>query len=269
MEAEALADRTYLRIDVDRARDLLAHRKMLVLDVRDPKSYAAAHIDSAMHVTSANLDPLILRTPRNTPILIYCYHGNASRSYAQIFSDFGFREIYSLDGGYEAWRSAQASSQDALRAWLRQHGFTDGNIDGVIDHRVTPLMRASRAGNKEAVAALIRAGANVHARNADGNNALWHACIDGSVPIVEALIAAGIDVDNQNCYGATCLMCAALRSKASLVARLLAAGASVAPRTRDGLTAIDMATTIECGELLRAALHGAMSQIRQIPGSLS
>jgi rhodanese-related sulfurtransferase len=101
----------YLRIGVDSARSLLARGGVLLLDVRDPQSFAAEHIDSAVHVTGATLDRFILQTPKDTPVLIYCYHGNASRSYAQIFIDFGFREVYSLDEGYEGWRTAQAMSE--------------------------------------------------------------------------------------------------------------------------------------------------------------
>jgi rhodanese-related sulfurtransferase len=64
---------------------------------------------SAQHVVGAEFDRLVARTPRTTPILIYCYHGNASRAYAQILTDFGFRQAYSIDGGYEAWCSALGS----------------------------------------------------------------------------------------------------------------------------------------------------------------
>ena len=39
---------------------------------------------------------------KDVPILIYCYHGNASQTYAQAFVDFRFSEVYSIDGGYAA-----------------------------------------------------------------------------------------------------------------------------------------------------------------------
>lgn len=96
----------YQRVDVNRARTLAQQSETLVLDVRDERSFAAGHIDSAIHVTSVSIDPVISQTPRQTPVLIYCYHGIASQTYAQMFIDFGFRTVYSLDGGYEAWRAA-------------------------------------------------------------------------------------------------------------------------------------------------------------------
>ncbi len=95
----------FQRIDVAGAETLLSRRDPLVLDARDAGSFAKSRIDGAQPVSSANLGAVIGATAKTRPILIYCYHGNASREYAQTFSDFGFMEVYSLDGGYEAWRT--------------------------------------------------------------------------------------------------------------------------------------------------------------------
>jgi rhodanese-related sulfurtransferase len=34
--------------------------------------------------------------------LIYCYHGNASQNWAQMFADFGFTDVCDLIGGHAA-----------------------------------------------------------------------------------------------------------------------------------------------------------------------
>ena len=90
-------------VDIASAEVLLARRDLVLLDARDAGSFEQSHIDGAQHLSSANLSAVLSDTARARPILIYCYHGNASREYAQIFSDFAFSEVYSLDGGYEAW----------------------------------------------------------------------------------------------------------------------------------------------------------------------
>ena len=36
-------------------------------------------------------------------IVIYCYHGITSQGVAAHMADQGFEDVYSLDGGYEAW----------------------------------------------------------------------------------------------------------------------------------------------------------------------
>jgi len=89
--------------------DALRRGGAMVLDARDPRAFAASHVDGALPLSTATLSALISETPRSQPIAIYCYHGNASREYAAIFADFGFTDVVSLDGGFEAWAAACGS----------------------------------------------------------------------------------------------------------------------------------------------------------------
>ena len=91
------------RIKVSEARLLLRREDLTVFDMRDEASFAQGHIDGARYLSNANLEEAIMKTPRDKPVLIYCYHGNASQTGAQIFTDFGFLEVYDLIGGYESW----------------------------------------------------------------------------------------------------------------------------------------------------------------------
>jgi ankyrin repeat protein len=100
---------------------------------------------------------------------------------------------------------------------------------------------------------LIEAGADLHAVNADGNQALWLACVTENVETMGVLIEAGIDVQHVNATGATPLMFAASSGRARAVARLLAAGADPLLDTGLGLTAMDMASTAECLRQMRDA----------------
>jgi thiosulfate/3-mercaptopyruvate sulfurtransferase len=228
-----------------------------VLDVRDAESFARGHIAGARNASNATLSEVIDKTPKSASILIYCYHGNASREYAQIFSDFGFAQVHSLDGGYEAWRTRRSAestvTEEALQRWLKERGFSPHDINAVIDNGTTPLMKASHKGEGSVGRMLIEAGAQLDARNADGNNALWLACVGGHLDIIDMLIDAGIDIDNRNDNGATPLMYAASSGKADVIGRLLAHGADIGPETLDGFTALDLAATVECLTLLRRA----------------
>ncbi len=104
-------------INIRSAELLLERIDLLVLDARDAGTFDESHIDRAQLLSSATLTAF-LNSNRDRPILIYCYHGNASREYAQIFSDFGFSEVYSLEGGYQAWctRSARENLPVAITA---------------------------------------------------------------------------------------------------------------------------------------------------------
>ncbi|MDU1689873.1 MAG: ankyrin repeat domain-containing protein [Bradyrhizobium sp.] len=258
----------FQRIDVGQAAELLLRDDVLRFDVRDRASFNAAHITGAQHLTQGNLSALISGTTRRTPILIYCYHGHASQEYAQTFSDFGFAEVYSLDGGYEAWRqrvpaqNGSANVGPTLAAWLAAEGFPADGVDARIANRTTPLMKAAYLGNVANIRELLAAGAAVAAINADGNNALWLACVGQHLDAIDALVEAGIDLDNRNDNGATALMYASSSGRADVVAHLLAKGADISAETLDGFTALDMAASLECLSLLR---HAAKATARPVP----
>jgi ankyrin repeat protein len=140
---------------------------------------------------------------------------------------------------------------DAFTTFLAQYGFDPGDLDAAREHDLTPLMRAALLGRLDLIEPLLARGVSLHARNADGNNALWLACVSNQRSTVERLIAAGIDLDNQNDTGATALMYAASSGKDAMVALLLQAGADPHLCNQDGSKAVDMAASLACLELLR------------------
>jgi rhodanese-related sulfurtransferase len=248
----------YRCVGVDAAADLLRRDDVLRLDVRDAASFEKGHVEGAQHVSHANLSALITGTAKSKPILIYCYRGHASREYAQTFSDFGFAEVYSLDGGYGEWSKTQhavdaAPLDEALCRWLAAQGLPANDVNAVIASETTPLMKAAHQAQGAVVRELLAAGARLETKNADGNNALWLACVGSHLDVIDLLVEAGIDIDNRNLNGATALMYASSSGKAAVVAHLLAKGADTAPETLDGFTALDMAATEECLALLRRA----------------
>ncbi len=248
----------YRRIAVKEAADLMAGGRALVFDVRAADAFAAGHMEGARHLTFSGLSEVIGGTARARPVLFYCYHGNVSREFAQALSDFGFAEVYSLDGGYEAWKSfaragLAATPDAALARWLESLGAPAGDVNARAENAMTPLMKAARDGLADMVGLLIDAGAEIEARNSDGNTALWLACVGSQLDVIDRLAAAGINLDNRNDNGATALMYSASAGKAQVVARLLALGADPSPETPDGFCALDLCATRECLDLLRHA----------------
>lgn len=258
----------YQCISVHEAHVLIQRSDVLVLDARDDASFREARIKGAQQLSIRNLSMVISQTRNDRPIVIYCYHGYASREYAQVFSDFGFSEVYSVDGGYKAWSEekypmAYARLDASVRQWLADQGFPQDDINSIIVNETTPLMRASHKGDIDTVGLLIQAGARLNARNADGNNALWLACVGGHPDIIDVLTKAGIEIDNQNDNGATALMYAASAGKADIVQCLLERGASTDLATLDGFTPLDLASTADCLALIRRATRpGRIARIR-------
>lgn len=141
-----------------------------------------------------------------------------------------------------------------LAAFLAEHGFTPGNINAPqADGRFTPLMRAAKLGRLDMVDELLALGVDLAVLNADGCNALWLACYNGSHELIERLIAAGIDIDVQNGNGASCLMYVASNSKPDLVKLLLEKGANPNLRNFDDSSALDLAASLACLKLLKKA----------------
>jgi thiosulfate sulfurtransferase len=93
------------QIDVHKARELLAEGKANVVDIRDPGAYAQGHIPSAVHLSDDKVDDFIQKTDKETPLIVCCYHGNSSQGASVYFANQGFKESYSLIGGYSAWNS--------------------------------------------------------------------------------------------------------------------------------------------------------------------
>jgi rhodanese-related sulfurtransferase len=213
---------------------LAAHPQALLLDAREAQHHAQGHLAGSVRLDGRNHERLLLREPKQRPVFVYCYHGNASQAYAQMFADFGFAIVSDLIGGWEAWRQMQ------------QRTDAHGN---------TPLMQAAWRGQADRVAALLAQGVDLAATNADGNNALWLACVSNDAALVTLLARAGVPIDQQNHTGASCLMYAASSGKPAIVRTLLALGANPRLRTQDDFSALDMAADVDSLRLLQRADH--------------
>lgn len=80
-----------------------------IFDIRDPQSFSNGHIDGAVHLSNDNIQQLITETPTDSSVVIYCYHGISSQQAAQYFVAQGFEDVYSMDGGFEAWRMQESN----------------------------------------------------------------------------------------------------------------------------------------------------------------
>ncbi len=102
---------TFQCISASTALDLCRNDPVpAIFDVRDMANYQRGHLDGAAQLSEDRLMAWMRRLAKDAPVLIYCYHGNASKVFAQMFVDFRYTEVYSVDGGYEALLAAQASA---------------------------------------------------------------------------------------------------------------------------------------------------------------
>jgi len=92
-------------INVQEARQKLTDDNALLVDIRDPQSFAAGHAIGAFHLTNDSLPAFMATADLNSPVLVMCYHGNSSKSAAQYLLGQGFSAAYSIDGGFAAWNT--------------------------------------------------------------------------------------------------------------------------------------------------------------------
>lgn len=100
-------------ISVQQAQQKLAGGSALLVDIRDPQSFAAGHASGAFHLTNDSLPAFIAQAESAAAVLVMCYHGNSSKGAAQYLLTQGFAEAYSIDGGFDAWRTAFPQQVDA------------------------------------------------------------------------------------------------------------------------------------------------------------
>ena len=106
---------TFQRIAPEQARQLRENGAQVV-DIRDPQSFAVGHISGSRHIDNHSVADFIAAADLDAPLVVVCYHGNSSQSAAAYFIQQGFSDVYSLDGGFELWRSvypADTSSGEA------------------------------------------------------------------------------------------------------------------------------------------------------------
>lgn len=94
----------FKRIKKSEAEKVLAdnHEAMLI-DIRDKSDYMVENDSRSFHLSGENLNEFMMRTEKTVPLVVMCYHGISSQRIADYLVAQGFSEVYSLDGGYEAW----------------------------------------------------------------------------------------------------------------------------------------------------------------------
>ena len=73
-----------------------------LIDVRTPAEWELARIEGATLMTEA-LAEVMMRWPKDTPIVCYCHLGQRSLDAASYFAGHGFTEVRSMTGGIDTW----------------------------------------------------------------------------------------------------------------------------------------------------------------------
>ncbi|AWX99810.1 thiosulfate sulfurtransferase [Marinomonas primoryensis] len=93
---------TYTCIDISDALPIIENNGAIV-DIRDLVSFETSHMTNAISLTNDNVQNFIDSAEKSQPIIVCCYHGNSSKGAAEYLASQGFKEVYSLNGGFSQW----------------------------------------------------------------------------------------------------------------------------------------------------------------------
>jgi monothiol glutaredoxin len=73
-----------------------------LIDVRPPEERAQASIGSPFRTFDDGIE-VLSQLPKDTPLAFLCHSGGRSARVAEHFRGLGFRQVYNVDGGIDAW----------------------------------------------------------------------------------------------------------------------------------------------------------------------
>lgn len=96
------------RINVAEAKDMVATGEYEVIDVRNPDEFHSGHLPGATLIPVNNVFARREELPKEKKIIFVCAVGQRSALAAEMAAASGLQpdQLYSLDGGTDAWRKA-------------------------------------------------------------------------------------------------------------------------------------------------------------------
>ncbi len=158
---------------------------------------------------------------------------------------------------YPIFLATFAGNADIVDRLRKEGDHVDDKMNLLGFATLTPMLALATSNRTDAVRALLDAGARVDEADGDGITILSWAAISNRVEIARLLIERGADVNHVDRKGMTPLLYAASIDfgDSAMIDLLLKSGAKAGARTKEGLTALDLAYKYNHNHLL-ASLEG-------------
>ena len=99
-------------IEANAAKDFVGrHENAVIMDVRTPVEYEMSHITGSVNVNvqDESFEDMVVALDPNKTYIVHCTKnpadGRSSRA-LETLKSLGFKHLYSLEGGYVAWKDA-------------------------------------------------------------------------------------------------------------------------------------------------------------------
>ncbi|HKP73359.1 MAG TPA: rhodanese-like domain-containing protein [Pyrinomonadaceae bacterium] len=101
-------------LDVEEAREhLQANPEARLIDVREDNEWQAGHAAGAQHLGRGIIERDIEQAvpDKQAELILYCGGGFRSALAADNLQRIGYTNVYSMDGGWKAWKESGAPTQ--------------------------------------------------------------------------------------------------------------------------------------------------------------
>src|SRR5688572_9522761 len=101
-------------VTVDETRErMAANTGVRLIDVREDNEWQAAHAAGAEHLGKGIIERDIeVQVPdKSTELILYCGGGFRSALAADVLQQMGYSNVFSMAGGWKAWKDAGAPAE--------------------------------------------------------------------------------------------------------------------------------------------------------------
>ncbi|KAK2608367.1 hypothetical protein QQS21_003052 [Conoideocrella luteorostrata] len=136
------------------------------------------------------------------------------------------------------WHSVMGNQETLVETLLARSNV---EVDSVSNAGLTPLLWAVANALERMVQLLLENGANIEAKDSDGNTSLSTACMKGKFGIAKLLLESGANIEIRNVSGLTPLSIACWHEANDVARLLIQRGANIEAKDPDGNTSLSTA----------------------------
>jgi molybdopterin/thiamine biosynthesis adenylyltransferase/rhodanese-related sulfurtransferase len=122
-------------VTVQQVNDLLTNngKSYVLLDVREKDEWREGHLEGALSLPRGFLEIKVETAvpDKSAPIITYCAGGTRSLLAGKILKEMGYQDVYSMAGGYSAWKNAGLK-------WVQDFQYTPEQLVRYSRHFLLP-----------------------------------------------------------------------------------------------------------------------------------
>ncbi|UTW63842.1 rhodanese-like domain-containing protein [bacterium SCSIO 12741] len=94
-------------ISVDEFNTMKSEKPGIILDVRTPGEVASGTVPGAIviDIMDPDFEKKVNELDKNATVYVYCKAGGRSANASDKMNDWGFKTVYNVTGGFDAWSS--------------------------------------------------------------------------------------------------------------------------------------------------------------------